>query len=97
MGWKRAEGPALEARRTREERVCVRKLFRMRSCEVVSGGEVEGVWLILTCHENGRLLRFRRAKRMARSFQMPPGPDRPTLLRNDATRLRLGVHVDMAK
>ncbi len=61
------------------------------------GGQVGGLgWdevrgcKVRTCQAKGRLLRFRRAKRMARNFQMPQRLDRPSISRIDF-RLRVGA------
>ena len=100
MGLKRAEGPRLEARRTREERMWVRRPLRRRSWGVELlvgwfgfGGRVMREEGLRTCQAKGRFLRFRRAKRMARNFQMLARLEGPSLERR-GLRLKLGAIVD---
>jgi len=45
-----------------------------------------------TCQAKGRFLRFSRAKRMARNFQRPLRPERPSFGRSDS-RLKVDAMV----
>lgn len=59
-------------------------------CESIGKGRDLDKLARLTCHTNGRFLRFRRARRRAKNFQIPARPDNPILLRM-VSRLRLGA------
>lgn len=59
-------------------------------CESIGKGRDLDKLARLTCHTNGRFLRFRRARRRAKNFQIPARPDNPILLRM-VSRLRIGA------
>lgn len=94
MGWKRTEEPALEARRTREERRRANRPLMRRSWWVVSYARRRIRWNFHTCQKKGRFLRLKRANTIIRIFHRPIVPEKPSRSRS-GFHLRLGAIVQM--